>query len=313
MPDRGPWGGVYPAPVCPMRPDQSIDFESLARLYGWLGRRPGIAGLVVNANAGEGTFLSQDERNAVVAAARKVVPPGVRIVAGLVASSTAEGIAQLREVQASGADAALVFPVRDWLISRQAGAAERYFERLSAAADLPIFAFQSPHTRGAAAYELATLTRIAALPTVVGIKNAVWEVRRYQEEYRHLKQVHPALAVLSANDSHVLATLAIGADGVLLGLAGLVPDLIVRLVESLARADLADAREADLQLWPISQAIYHTPPYALRHTRTKAALKILGLIDHDTVREPLLGLDADGTTAVRAALEASGLFRLPSG
>lgn len=305
-----PWGGVYPAPICPMSGDQSVDYASLSRYYRWLGSRPGVAGLAVNINAGEGTFLSLDERRRVIRATREATPSGIRLVGGLVASSTAEGIEELRKLKDDGADAALVFPVRDWIISRQAGAAERYFERLTDAVDLPLFIYQSPHTRGAAAYDLQTLENLIKLPNIVGMKNAVWEVRRYQEEYLRIRELRPDLAVLSANDSHVLATLAIGADGVLLGLAGLVPDLIVELVESLSQGSLNRARQADRTLWPIAQAIYHTAPYAARHIRTKAALKMLGHIESDMVREPLLPLTPAERAQVAEAIAAAGLMAL---
>lgn len=302
------WGGVYPAPICPMLPDQTVDFTSLKQLYGSISTRPGIAGMVVNANAGEGTFLSQAERTAIISASREAAEPSVRIVGSVVANSTTEGIEQLARLKDSGADAALVFPIRDWLISRQDGSAEEYFAALSRSVDLPLFIFQSPHTRGMAAYEIDTLKRLADLPNVVGMKNAIWEVRRYQEEYLALKQHRPDLTILSANDSHVLATLALGGDGVLLGLAGLLPDLVVEIVQALAKEDLTTAKAAERKLWPIAQAIYHTKPYALRHTRTKAALKMLGRIEHDMVRSPLLPLGEAAKSDIRRALIEGGLL-----
>lgn len=308
MANQAAWGGVYPAPVCPMNPDQSVDFNSLKRLFSWVASRPGIAGLVVNANAGEGTFLNHQERVAIITAAREAVPAHVRIVGSVVANTTEEGVDQLKRLKDGGADAALVFPIRDWLISRQDGSAEEYFSTLSRSTDLPMFIFQSPHTRGMAAYELDVLKRLVDLPNVVGMKNAIWEVRRYQEEYVELKEYRPDLTILSANDSHVLATLAIGGDGVLLGLAGLMPDLIVRIVTSLAKADLADAREAERILWPVAQAIYHTKPYAMRHTRTKAALAMMGIIEHDMVRSPLVPLTEAAKQDVRAAILKAGLL-----
>jgi 4-hydroxy-tetrahydrodipicolinate synthase len=141
------------------------------------------------------------------------------------------------------------------------------------------------------------------------MKNAIWEVRRYQEEYLELKSYRPDLTILSANDSHVLATLAIGADGVLLGLAGLMPDLIVKIVKALANADLATARETERLLWPVAQAIYHTKPYAMRHTRTKAALAMMGMIEHDMVRSPLMPLGDAAKQDVRDALLKAGLLK----
>jgi 4-hydroxy-tetrahydrodipicolinate synthase len=293
-----------------MNLDQSVDFNSLKTLYSWIGSRPGIAGMVVNANAGEGTFLDQSERAAIITAAREAAPSNVRIVGSVVANSTAEGVEQLRQLKDSGADAALVFPIRDWLISRQEGSAEEYFGTLSRSVEFPIFIFQSPHHRGMSAYEMETLKRLVDLPNVVGMKNAIWEVRRYQEEYLTLKSYRPDLTILSANDSHVLATLAIGGDGVLLGLAGLMPDLVVKIVDALRSEDLKAAKAAEQSLWPVAQAIYHTKPYALRHTRTKAALKMLGLIEHDMVRSPLLPLGEAAKQDIRAALIETGMLRV---
>jgi 4-hydroxy-tetrahydrodipicolinate synthase len=295
------WGGVYPAPVCPMNPDQSVDFNSLKTLYTWIASHAGISGMVVNANAGEGTFLNQTERAEIITASREAAPSHVRIVGSVVANSTAEGVEQLRQLKDSGADAALVFPIRDWLISRQEGSAEEYFGALSKSVDFPLFIFQSPFHRGMAAYEMDTLKRLVDLPNVVGMKNAIWEVRRYQEEYTTLKAYRPDLTILSANDSHVLATLALGGDGVLLGLAGLMPDLVVEIVEALAKEDLTTAKAAEHKLWPVAQAIYHT--------RTKAALKILGKIEHDMVRSPLLPLGEVEKAPIRAALIEGGLLK----
>lgn len=301
------WSGVFAALVCPMRPDETIDPDALSSYASWVASTPGITGLVVNGNAGEVSLLSKDERATVVKIARNAVGHQVKIVSGVMAGSTREAISDVNTIEASGADAALVFPIRDWMTNREPGSAEAFYEALSASCDLPLIAFQYPHNRGNAAFSVDTLVRIAELPTVVAVKEAVWEVARYQDEYYALKAATPSVAVLSANDEHLFATLAIGADGVLVGFAGLVPTMIARLFSELKAGKLDSARELDKRLWPLTQALYRRPPFALRHTRVKAALAAQGVIPSPAVRHPLLPLAEDEVEYVRAALDAAAL------
>ena len=86
------WGGVYPAPICPMNEDQSIDHPTLERYSAWLASHPGVSGLVVNGNAGEVTLLSDEEALDVVRTTRAAVPRSVRVVTGIVADSTVEAV-----------------------------------------------------------------------------------------------------------------------------------------------------------------------------------------------------------------------------
>lgn len=306
------WNLAYAAPVCPMTSDQEIDAESLPGYMRWLAGEPGIGGLVVNGNAGEVSLLSRSERRKVIELTRASVSNDVKVVTGLMADSTAQAVEHIREAQDAGADAALVFPIRDWMTSREPGSAEAFFEALAEETELPVFVFQYPHNRGNASYTIEELIRLAKLPNVVAVKEAIWEVARYQEQYYALKEAVPQVAVLSANDEHLFGTLAVGADGVLVGFAGLVPRMITSLADACARGDLDEARRIDRKLWPLTQAIYRRWPFALRHTRIKAALKVLGRISTAAVRAPLQALDPSEETALLDALVHAGLLE-PTG
>ena len=60
--------GINPAPVTPFTPDGEVDYATIKRLGSWLGSIDGVTSLVVLGHAGEGTFLSQDEKSRVIEA-----------------------------------------------------------------------------------------------------------------------------------------------------------------------------------------------------------------------------------------------------
>ena len=137
------FSGVFAAPVCPLKDDQSIDEAGIESYLRWILSRNDVRGIVVNVNAGEGTVLENEDRNRVIAIARCVVPSNVKLVAGICGNSTREMIAQTQAAQAAGADAAIIVPVRDWQNSRAPGHAEMLYKRVGEATALPLIVFQS--------------------------------------------------------------------------------------------------------------------------------------------------------------------------
>lgn len=299
-----PYSGVFVAPVCPMKDDQSIDEAGIERYYRWILTRADVRALVVNVNAGEGTFLDTEERNRVIAAARRVVPAGVKVVSGVCGNSTREMISQTRQAQDAGADAVIVVPVRDWQNSRAPGHAETLYRRLAEATGAPLIVFNSV----SAQFDTATLSRILEVPGVVAVKQAVNDIGLYADQFRAIRAARPDVSVLSANDAALLPSLAVGADGVLLGIAGFLPDLVVGLYNAMRDGDYDAARGYADELAPMSHYLYSVPPRSLRHVRTKAALKALGLIASDMVREPLLPLDEAERRKLDQAMRRAGLL-----
>lgn len=298
------YAGVFVAPVCPMHDDQSVDEAGLQSYLRWILSRRDVRGIVVNVNAGEGTFLENEDRNRVIVIARGVVPVDVKLIAGVCGNSTREMIAQTQMAEAAGADAVIVIPVREWQNSRGPGQAETLYKRLGAATSLPLIVFNSV----SAQFDTDTLARILEVPGIVAVKQAVTDIGLYQEQFRVIRRVRPEVSILSAYDAALLPTLAIGADGVLLGIAGLLPDLVIGLFNAVRDGDHAAARQFADDLAPMSHYLYGVPPRSLRHVRTKAALKIMGLIPTEMVREPLLPLDDAERRKLEQAMRSAGLL-----
>ena len=297
--------GVFVAPVCPMHDDQSVDEAGIESYLRWILSRTDVRGIVVNVNAGEGTCLENEDRVLVLTAARRVVPRHVKLVAGVCGNSTREMILQTQQAQAAGADAAIVVPVREWQNSRAPGHAEMLYKRLGNSTSLPLIVFNSV----SAQFDTDTVLRILeTTPTVVAVKQAVTDIGVYQDQYRTIRRARPEVSILSANDAALLPTLAIGADGVLLGIAGFLPDIVIGLFNAARDGDFEKARMFADKLAPMSHYLYGVPPRSLRHVRTKAALKRLGIIASDMVREPLLPLDDAERGKLERAMRSAGLL-----
>ena len=102
------WAGVIAGVATPMREDESIDWTSLeAHLESFAGC--GLAGVVVNADTGEGALLTPDEREAVLRFAVRQIGDRVPVAAGLVAAHTASAAASARAAGDLGAAALQVF------------------------------------------------------------------------------------------------------------------------------------------------------------------------------------------------------------
>jgi 4-hydroxy-tetrahydrodipicolinate synthase len=300
--------GVTVATVLPFNEDLSIDWDSYLRLLDYCARKPGIAAVFVNGHAGEAAALAPEERCEVLRRTRRAIGAQVPLLAGVVAYSTAEAIARAREAQEAGADVAVLFPFPQYSAGGgadpQAGPA--YVEAVLAAIDIPVSIFQYP-LRSGAGFSTDVLCRIARIPRVLAIKEGSGDIGAYEDNWRALKAAAPQVAMLPSNFDWFLPQIAVGADGILSGLASLLPDLFIELWQATVACDLAAMRRVNDRLYPIERAIYGAAPLMDMHTRIKVGLQHLGVIRHALPRPPLMPVSPATADAMRAAVDAAGL------
>ncbi|MFK4508452.1 dihydrodipicolinate synthase family protein [Bradyrhizobium daqingense] len=280
--------GVTVAVVLPFKSDMSIDWDGYARVLDYCACPDGIAAVFVNGHAGEGGSLSDDERQAVIERTRRQIG-GKPLLSGIIAHSTAEAIHQTQLAESAGADCAVLFPPTP--LGGGASATSRapvaYVQAVSSAVAIPVSIFQYPLTSGFG-YSPETLAKIAALESIIAIKEGSDTMLAYDENRRAVKQADPSVAILPSNFNWFLPQLAVGGDGVLSGLVSLAPGLFVELWQASLADDLNAMRAVNDRLYPIVRAIYGPAPIMDMHTRMKVGLKALGLIESADPRPPLL-------------------------
>lgn len=301
-------GGVTVATVLPFQPDGAIDWAGYDHLIGYCAAPASTAAVFVNGHAGESTALTTQERSEVIRFTRDRLRPGQKLVAGLVTNDTAAAAQQAREAREAGADVLTVFPLPA-SPDRTDDEVLTHVETIAAAGGLPLALFQYPVGSGAS-YGTPLLARLAALPSVVAVKEGSDTMNLYEDNWHAIRRASAAVAVLPSNFDWFLAQLAVGGHGLLSGLASLVPQPLHELWTASERNDLVAMRAVSDRLYPLVRAIYAQPRPHM-YARIKLALWQLGVIDcplSRTVRE----LPADDAIRIAAALTRADIPSLSS-
>ncbi|KAJ1334966.1 4-hydroxy-tetrahydrodipicolinate synthase [Microdochium nivale] len=301
--------GLTPAPVTPFNLDGSVDYAAIQRLGSWLGSIDGVKGLVVLGHAGEGTFLTQEEQLNVIKAFVKSVDNKVPIIAGITGEGTEVAALEAKRAKEAGAAAGLLYPSHGWLrFGYQPGAPQDRYKRVYEVSGLPLILFQYPDNTKAT-YNLQTMLDISAQPGVFAMKNGVRNMRRWDTEIPVIRKQRPNLQILTCHDEYLLHT-AFDVDGMLVGYGNIAPELLLELIAAGKAQDYKKARAVHDQLLPVTKAVYHRGSHMEGTVALKHALVARGILEHATVRSPLLPLEDGAEKEIHAAISAAQLSRI---
>lgn len=301
--------GLTPAPVTPFTEDGRVDFDAIQRLGSWLGSIKGVTGLVVLGHAGEGTFLTQDEQVDVIKAFVRSVDNRIPIIAGITCEGTQVAALEAKRAKAAGAKAGLLYPSHGWLrFGYQPGAPEDRYKTVYEVSQLPLILFQYPDNTKAT-YNLQTLLDISALPGVFAMKNGVRNMRRWDTEIPLIRKERPNLQILTCHDEYLLHT-AFDVDGMLVGYGNIAPEPLIELIEAGKAKDYKRARSIHDQLLPVTKSVYHRGSHMEGTVALKHALVARGILQHATVRPPLLPLPEGAADEIHAAVSAASLTKV---
>jgi len=303
--------GLSPAPVTPFTESGAIDFEAIQRLGSWLGSIDGVKSLVVLGHAGEGTFLTQAEQADVIRAFRDSVNGEIPIIAGITQEGNAVAAEEAKRAVEAGASAGLVYPSHGWLrFGYQQGAPQTRYRAIYEESGLPSILFQYPDNTKAT-YDLDTQLEIAGQEGVFATKNGVRNMRRWYTEIPALREAYPELQILSCHDEYLLPTM-FDVDGLLVGYGNIAPELLIQLIEAGKARDYERAHQIHEQLLPVTKNVYHRGSHMEGTVALKWGLVNRGILDHATVRTPLLPLAEGADKEIADAFAAAGLSRVPA-
>jgi len=290
------FAGSLVALVTPMASDGSVDFDAWARLLE-LHAGSGTAGVVVGGTTGESATLRETELRELVARACAQLGGRLPVIAGAGSSSTASTIERVRALSELPIDALLLVtpsynrPPQEGLY--------RHFCAIADAASKPILLYNVP-ARTAVDLKPATVTRLARVAGIVGIKEALPEIARVRE----LVSSCPLdFIVLSGDDPTAREAIAAGARGVISVTANVAPRAMSEMVAAALQGEAARATQLDAPLAGLHRALFvESNPIP-----TKWLLAELGLIGPG-IRLPLTPLAPEFHQGVRAAARAAGIL-----
>lgn len=299
--------GLNPAPVTAFNRDGSLDIEANVRIAKWLASFDEVKSLVILGHAGEGTFLTADERLEMIRAYKDAVD--IPIIAGITGEGTKVAAEEAKRSLDAGATGALVYPNHGWLrFGFQKGAPQDRYKAIYEEGGLQTILFQYPDATKAS-YDLDTQLEIAAQPGCVATKNGVRNMKRWYVEIPALKEAQPDLQILSCHDEWLLPTM-FDVDGLLVGYGNIAPELLIDLIAAGKAQDYPQARKVFEQLMPVTRTVYHRGSHMEGTVALKIGLRHRGLLDHATIREPLKDLGEAAEREIESAFEAAGIGRV---
>ncbi len=293
---RRPFGRVLTAMATPFAADGELDLPAAQALAAHLVDH-GHDGLVVAGTTGESPTLAEDEHDALLRAVVEAVGDRAVVVAGSGNNDTRHSVARARAAEQAGVHGLLVVtpyynkPPQDGLVE--------HFGQVASATGLPVMVYDIPGRTGVA-LSTSTLLRLAEHPRIVAVKDAKDDLFASSAVMAGCD-----LAYYSGSDQLNLAHLTQGAVGVVSVVGHVAGDQYAAMVAAVDAGDLSSAVALHRQLLPAVEAI-------MTHTQgaimVKAALQLLGVVAHRTVRSPLVAATDDQVALVERGLRGAHLL-----
>jgi 4-hydroxy-tetrahydrodipicolinate synthase len=229
------WSGVFPAATTQFDSELKVDLPATQKVQQAL-LRDGVHGLVLMGTVGEGNSLSAEEKRAVLKGAVEVAAGKVPVIAGVSEFTTATAATFARDAERIGATGLMVLPGMVYVPT--AAELEHHFRAVAEASGLPIMLYNNPPSYRVN-IEMATLERLAEVPTIVAIKESSPDPRRFTDIINAFAERFVLFAGL---DDIAFEGLALGAKGWVSGLTNAFPLESLLLYAAIANGDLERAR-----------------------------------------------------------------------
>ena len=288
--------GAITALVTPMQ-NGRVDEKSLVDLIEFQ-IAGGIHGLVPCGTTGESATLSFEEHKRVIDLTVQTVAGRVPVIAGTGANSTLEAIELTESAKKSGADA--VLSVTPYYNKPSQEGMYQHFAAIAKAVDIPIVLYNVPGRTGVNLLP-ATVARLAAIPQVIGIKEAGGNLNQMSEL---LMACPKDFVILSGDDFTALPSVYLGAKGVISVISNLEPGRMAQLMDAARKGDLASANKLHFQLFRSMGAMFCYPSPA----PAKKGLELMGKIASSEVRLPMTAMDEPSLERLKADMSELGLI-----
>jgi 4-hydroxy-2-oxoglutarate aldolase len=289
-----PLSGILPPVVTPFRADGGLDLAAFeANLEAWASED--LEGYVVLGSNGEAAGLEEDEKLALVRAAR--ARGGRRtVLVGTGLEATRATIALTRRVADLGADGVLVLTPHYYKPQMTADALRRHFTAVADASPVPVYLYSMTLFTGLP-WPPALAADLAGHPRIVGIKESSSDLGLLG---RILSSVPPGFEVACGSAPVLYPALCLGACAGILAVANCAPALTAAVYRAFTAGDHERSRRLQRALTPLAVAV--TATYGV--AGLKAAVDLAGLRGGE-VRAPLLPLPPAAREEIRVLLSAA--------
>jgi 4-hydroxy-tetrahydrodipicolinate synthase len=299
--------GLGTALITPFTESGALDEHALQRFVDFQ-IDGGVDFLVPCGTTGENPALTAVEHRRVVELVVLQAKGRVPVLAGAGSNNSARAVELTEQAIDLGADGVLTItpyynkPTPDGLRRHFGMQAEAIEKKKSG---FPMIMYNVPGRTGVNMTAETTLRMAAEIPNIIGVKEASANLEQIMMVIRDRAE---GFLVLSGDDAWTLALIGAGADGLVSVASNEIPQLMSNLVTAALLGDFAAARAVHYRVLPLLTGNFmESNPIPV-----KAACKLLGIINSDTVRSPLAPIAKGNREKLEAILHECGLLETVS-
>ena len=290
--------GCGTALVTPFRRDGSLDEPALRSLVAWQ-IDSGIDFLVPCGTTGETPTLTREEWLRVIKITVEIAGGRVPVIAGATSNSTADAIEKAKAVAATpGVD--VILTASPYYNKPTQEGQFQHFKAIAETVRKPLVLYNVPGRTGAN-IEPATLSRLAQIPNIIGVKEASGNISQIADVFN---AVPDTFLVFSGDDAITLPVIALGGAGIISVASNEIPSEMAAMTRAALDNDWTKARRIHRRYLPLMQANFiESNPLPV-----KAVLAMMGRIG-EYYRLPLVAMKQETRQKLEVIAAAAGVIQ----
>ena len=273
--------GSYVALITPFKSNGEVDEDKVRELVNYHIEN-GTAGIVPCGTTGEAPTLTFAEHEKVIKIVVEEVKGRIQVIAGAGSNNTGRAVEPYYNKPS------------------QRGIYEHY-KKIAEEAKFPVMLYNVPGRTGVN-IEAETVARLAEFPEIVAIKEATGSI---EQMIRIQDLCGDKIEILSGEDHLILPMLSIGAKGVVSVVANIMPKEMKELIAAFLNQEYEKAYKLHTELYDVSRNMFIEG----NPVTVKTAMKILGKIDNDIVRLPLVSCEEKTVDKLTKLFKQKGIIK----
>jgi len=299
--------GVIPPVVTPLTPALEVDYPSFTRVLEHL-IAGGVHGLFVLGSTSEVVFHDEATRRKILDHAIKITNGRVPVLAGTIDPTTDRVIELAKTAEAAGVDAVVV--TAPFYARTSAPEVAEHFRYVRGAVGIPVIAYDIPvcvHIK----LERETVVTLAREGTIAGLKDSSGDDGNFRFALLDLAE-RSDIAMMTGSEIICDSALAMGAHGIVPGLANVDPKGYVRLYDLCRKGEWTAARKEQERLCRLFEIVWVGRPRVSAGSAGvggfKTAMRRLGIIATNAMARPQQALNDGEAQKVDQILKTTGLL-----
>lgn len=210
-----------------------------------------LHGYTIAGSTGESVYLSDDECETLVLTAKKTVSSQRKLIVGTARESTHKTLAFTNRIADIGVDAALILTPHYYKSLMDSDALKAHYLHIADNSSVPIIIYSMPRNTGITP-TVQLIYELSQHQNIIGIKDSSGNLANCEEI---CSQTDSDFSFLLGAGSIFIPGLIMGAQGGILALAAVMPEMCIRMYRYFQENKWEEAKRLQLDLIPLNNAV----------------------------------------------------------